>query len=86
MVVSDILVLGTGGKSSWVSQTNFSLTYFGQNLRLIFIYFLLAENLIILILITPLILLISIKSTVMTVICGIIYSIFFYKNKKNFYG
>jgi len=82
MVVSDILVLGTGGKSSWVSQTNFSLTYFGQNLRLIFIYFLLAENLIILILITPLILLISIKSTVMTVICGIIYSIFFYKNKK----
>tara|TARA_E500000178_G_C17027937_1_gene759003 strand:+ start:2077 stop:3816 length:1740 start_codon:yes stop_codon:yes gene_type:complete len=82
MVVSDILVLGTGGKSGWVSQTNFSLTYFGQNLRFIFIYFLLAENFIGLILITPILLLISVKSTIMTVVCGIFYSIFFYKNKK----
>ena len=64
MIIGDFLVLGTGGKSSWVSQTNFSLTYFGQNLRLIFIYLLLAENFIGLIFIAPIILLISIKSTI----------------------
>ena len=82
MIIGDFLVLGTGGKSSWVSQTNFSLTYFGQNLRLIFIYLLLAENFIGLIFIAPIILLISIKSTIMTLSCGVLYSIFFYKNKK----
>lgn len=82
MVINSILVSGSAGKLSWVSQTNFSLTYFGQNLRFIFIYFLLAENFIGLILITPILLLISIKSTIMTVVCGIFYSIFFYRNKK----
>lgn len=82
MSVNDFFISGTYGKSSWISNTTFNISYFGQNLRFVFIYFLLAQNILVLTLLTPLILLISFKPTFMVVACGILYSLIFYKKNK----
>ncbi len=82
MTIGNLLVEGNSNKVSWVSHMNFSPSYFGQIFRLIFLYFLLIENFILLTILSALMVLIGLKSTYFIIGCGALYSIIFFKDKK----
>ena len=81
MTIGSLLVEGNDNKVSWVSHMNFTPSYFGQIFRFIFLYFLLIENIFALIILSPLMILIGLKSTYFLIGCGVVYSIFYFKNK-----
>lgn len=82
MTIGHLLVEGNGSSVSWVSQMTFSTSYFGQIFRLIFLYFLLIENFFFLTILSTLMILIGLKTTYFIIGCGILYSIFFFEDKK----
>tara|TARA_A100001015_G_C14889607_1_gene671839 strand:+ start:134 stop:958 length:825 start_codon:yes stop_codon:yes gene_type:complete len=73
----------TGNTVTWVSSNSMTPTYFAHFLNFIFLYLLLNRKLILIALVSSLMVFVGIKASWYVLTCGIVFSLFHYKNFKS---